>query len=139
MTRYWIVFKDAEEWYLRWMKRGFRHLWIQGCRDGLWFSIDLRATTLQITADFLVDWSNRPMPETNFELNLDYQSAIDVKIHRWRGQGFTVVDVSPGQGGKFSFFGLLTCVGVAKRFLGIRAPWILTPAQLHRYLTKNPA
>jgi hypothetical protein len=29
-----------------------------------------------------------------------------------------------------------TCVGVVKAVLGIRAPWIITPLQLYRYLTR---
>jgi hypothetical protein len=31
-------------------------------------------------------------------------------------------------------FGLWTCVSQVKALLGIRAPWILTPRQLYRYL-----
>lgn len=34
-------------------------------------------------------------------------------------------------------FQLLTCVGFAKRVIGIRSPFILTPDQLYRQLTMN--
>ena len=33
----------------------------------------------------------------------------------------------------------LTCVGVVKRILGVRAPWVLTPWQLFRHLSRGPA
>lgn len=137
MTRYWIVFKDADQWYLRWMKPGFRHCFIQGCVNGLWFSLDLRGETIEVKVDFMVEWTENFVPDNPDYIKSRYDFAIVEKEHEWRGLGYTAVP-APARGNEWCLLGVLSCVGMAKRFLGIGAPWILTPAQLHRYLTKNP-
>lgn len=117
MIRYWLVFCDAEEWYLRIFRRGFRHVWIHGLVNGTWFSVDLRAAT--------IDLEVTPAAGTTVEGIMDF----------WRESGFTAIEVKPRR--KPQFVGLLTCVGMCKRFLGMRAWWVQTPHQLYKMVAEQ--
>lgn len=68
----------------------------------------------------------------------------------YRRHGFVVVETAvrqgPGRGGRRDAFRPLgslpvwrfsTCVGLSKAVLGLWAPWVWTPHQLYRHLTKE--
>lgn len=132
MNQYWLIFTDSPAWYLRPLRPGFRHLWIAGFIDGIWVKIDLRVHGIDISTAIM----EFPfMPQTTFEICQMYREQVDHAKLAWLANGYTVVPVTPGCGGKLAFLGLLTCVGMAKRFLGMRAPLILTPFKLYRFLT----
>lgn len=62
---------------------------------------------------------------------------FDLINHYRQQHGFTVVSVDAPRREALSPFMFATCVGAAKRMLGIRAPWVLTPYQLYRYLRSS--
>ncbi|HEX5499954.1 MAG TPA: hypothetical protein VFX03_12040 [Thermomicrobiales bacterium] len=54
----------------------------------------------------------------------------------YRAQGFTVVETETADRPPAWPLMLGTCVGAAKRLLGLRAPLVLTPKRLYRRLTR---
>ena len=60
------------------------------------------------------------------------------EIKRLETAGWTFVGVLGGRASGAGFFipQFLTCVGFAKRALGIHAPFVWTPDQLFRYLAR---
>lgn len=54
----------------------------------------------------------------------------------YRGHGYAVVETETEGRPPRQPLMLGTCVGAAKRLLGLRAPHVLTPAQLYRRLTR---
>ena len=72
------------------------------------------------------------------ELRTDAPGAFDLAGH-FRNVGFSVLELDgfeprPPRG----VLMLGTCVGAAKRVLGLRAPFVLTPRQLYRRLRRHP-
>ena len=55
----------------------------------------------------------------------------------YRGCGYTVVETEVRSDWPRSPWMAANCVGVVKRMLGLRAPWVLTPWQLYRTLMKE--
>ncbi len=55
----------------------------------------------------------------------------------YRGLGYAVAEIAAPAGPPRHAFALATCVGVAKRVLGVRAPLALTPYQLWKHLTRT--
>ncbi len=94
---------------------GFRHCFV--CiedANGIWIRCDGRAGLPDIRAE----------APGGFDLGAFY-----------RDQGFAVVEIAHGQRRPPRMPLMLgTCVGAAKRILGLRAPFVLTPRQLHRKL-----
>jgi hypothetical protein len=67
---------------------------------------------------------------------LIYLQKRDLKILELHGWVF--VEIKAADSGPAAHIaGSRTCVGYAKRALGIRAPFIWTPDQLHRYVAKR--
>lgn len=121
LDRWWLVFRDSPAWYLRALRPGFRHLWIHGRTEGRWVILELGPTGFQVT---LQEVSNLPWEP---HLVLEF----------WREKGWTAVEVRPGMFGEKSFSGVLNCVGLAKRFLGLRRPSLITPWQLFQFLERH--
>lgn len=102
----------------RFLKPGFRHCFVCLAADDAWILFDPRAgvPVLEIVAD------------VDFDLAGFYQS-----------RGFTVVEtIRRNTEGGFPLM-VATCVGVAKRMLGIRSPLVQTPWRLYRHLTEKKA
>ncbi len=96
--------------------RGFRHCFVCVRRGGYWVRIDSQDGTPIIEM----------VCAGTFDLAGFYEK-----------QGFNVAQTRVHRGGRVSPFVFATCVGVAKRIIGVRAPWVVTPAQLYRHLTKT--
>ena len=134
MKRWWIIFADSDAPQLRFLKKGFRHLWIQGYQDGNWISVDLMGNSLDIELSHI--WLQLPAPpKDDAECAQREKEIQDSVIAWWKQQGYTAVEVTPRAAGMNWYCSLMTCVTVAKRFLGIHAPFIQTPHQLYRRLT----
>ena len=59
------------------------------------------------------------------------------EIRKLEAAGWTFIEVNGAAGGTGLFIPqFLTCVGFAKRALGIHAPFVWTPDQLFRYLAR---
>jgi hypothetical protein len=101
--------------WLRWLKPGYRHCFV-AVDDGVeWLTVDPLLHRLEIRASGL---------PSDFDLAAEY-----------RRLALEVIEVVPGAVPlRRAPLGLFTCVETAKRLLGIRAPWVLTPWQLRRRL-----
>ena len=105
-------------WWLRWLKPGFRHCFAAVDDGRQWLTIDPLLHRLEIRASGLA---------SDFDLAAAY-----------RAMNLVVVGVAPSAVRRRTApIGLFTCVETVKRLLGFRAPWILTPRQLHRFLERR--
>ncbi|OIN86858.1 MAG: hypothetical protein AUJ12_04415 [Alphaproteobacteria bacterium CG1_02_46_17] len=114
-----VVFSGQTDlWWLRFLKRDFRHCFVVICSQDRWVVID---------------------PMLHFwEVSIPDVSAESDLAGWFTGQGLKVVEteiISPARRCYPPIF--LSCVEVVKRILGVHRPFIITPAQLYRYLQKN--
>lgn len=119
-SKAWVVFVDETEvWWLRGLRRGFRHCYIL-LNDGQhWLSIDPLSHMIEFT--------------------IHHHIEQDFDLPAWhRGRGHNVVKAelrdAPQVCAPLMAF---TCVEMVKRILGIHDFWIWTPYDLYRYLTKS--
>jgi len=78
------------------------------------------------------------MNKTKNGIHIMKLSKRDLKILEKNGWVFIKTNLKSNNFSFFTFhFSFITCVGFAKRALGIRRPFILTPDQLYKYLTSN--
>ncbi|NKB59010.1 MAG: hypothetical protein GKS00_22005 [Alphaproteobacteria bacterium] len=113
-----VAFHDhGAFWFSRHLRWGFRHVFVVTLNDGYWVMLDGRdgVPVLEVVAG------------VDFDLAAFYR-----KEH-----GFTVLRVTAPGLPPCSPVMLGTCVGAVKRVLGLRAPWVLTPYQLYRYLKRR--
>ena len=103
--------------WLRWLRRGFRHCFV-AVDDGVeWLTIDPLLHRLEVRASGL---------PSDFDL-----------ADAYRRMGLTVAEVVPAPVPlRRAPLGLFTCVETAKRVLGMRAPWVVTPWQLYRRVAR---
>ncbi|MFO0989023.1 MAG: hypothetical protein U1F37_16970 [Alphaproteobacteria bacterium] len=110
--------------WLRWLKPGYRHCFVAIDDGSAWLTVDPLLHRLEIRASGL---------PSSFDLASEYR-RLDLDV----------VEVAPAAVPlRRAPLGLFTCVEAAKRLLGIRARWVLTPWQLRRWLLaaarRNPA
>lgn len=116
--RAWVVFSGAAElWWLRLLRRGFRHCFVALDDGRHWTVIDPLAPFTDVAV-------------------LDREAVPD--LPGWfRGLGLTVVPAPVRRGStRPAPWAPFTCVEAVKRVLGLRAPYVLTPWQLHQRLTR---
>jgi hypothetical protein len=103
---------------LRWLKPGYRHCFV-ALDDGIeWLTVDPLLHRLEVRASGL-------------------PSAFDLAAE-YRRRALDVIEVVPAPVPLLQApLGLFTCVETAKRLLGIRARWVLTPWQLRRWLRRR--
>ncbi len=101
--------------WLRWLRPGFRHCFV-AVDDGVeWLTVDPLLHRLEVRASGL---------PSNIDLAGEY-----------RRMDMVVVEVVPEPVPlRRAPLGIFTCVETAKRLLGIRARWVLTPWQLYRFV-----
>lgn len=105
-------------WWLRLLRPGFRHCLVVLDDGRHWVVIDPTA------------------PRTDVAV-LERAGVPDLP-DRFRALGLTVVPAAVRCGAiRPAPWGPFTCVEAVKRVLGLRAPFVLTPWQLHRYLTRH--
>lgn len=113
----WVVFRgDTPLWWLRLLKPGFRHCLVLLNDGRRWVVVDPLAPFTDVAV-------------------LELPPGFD--LPGWyRDQGLTV-DVAPLRRGltRPAPWGPFTCVEAVKRLLGLHAPFVVTPWQLHRHLT----
>lgn len=113
-----VVFHDhGAFWFSKYLRWGFRHVFVVVLRNGYWVMLDGRAG----------------LPELGVVAGVDYDLA---GFYR-REHGFTVLGMTAPRRRPRSPVMLGTCVGAVKRVMGIRAAWVLTPYQLYRYLKRR--
>lgn len=111
-----VVFSDQTDlWWLKFLKRGFRHCFVVIRLNDRWVAIDPMAHFWEVS-----------MPELPDSLDLA----------RWFRQcGMRVIETDilvPARRCYPPLF--LSCVEVVKRILGLHCPFVVTPAQLYRFL-----
>lgn len=115
-----LLFCDATglSW-LRWLRPGFRHVFVALPEGDGWIIIDPLSTRMEVTR---------------------HPGWDEPSLTRWfRGQGVTTLATERHHPNRAdSLITPLTCVAIAKRLLGLRAPLILTPWQLYRHLGGPP-
>ncbi len=111
-----VVFTDQTDlWWLKFLRRGFRHCFIILRFADVWISLDPLAHKTEIMRIDLPD---------GFDLRRWLESQGDLVL-RFSGKSPELKPLWP------CFF---TCVEAVKRTLGVRNPFILTPWQLYRFL-----
>lgn len=115
----WVVFSgEADLWWLKILKPGFRHCFVVARDGNHWIVLDPLSPHLELAV--------LPLP-SSFDLPLwlhkQDMKVIHAPIHR--------------QYNKAAPFHWFSCVEVIKRFLGIHARRICTPWQLYCFLTKE--
>ncbi|MDD3021703.1 MAG: hypothetical protein PHX61_12120 [Alphaproteobacteria bacterium] len=114
-----VVFSGHTDlWWLRFLKRDFRHCFVVICSQDRWVVIDPMLHFWEVS-----------IPDVSVEFDL---------AGWFTGQGLKVVEteiISPARRCYPPIF--LSCVEVVKRILGVHRPFVITPAQLYRYLQKN--
>ena len=104
----WVVYRgEAPLWWLRLLRPGFRHC-LALLNDGRrWVAVDPLAGFTDVAV-------------LDLPADFDLPGWYPAPLRRPAG---------PAPWGPF------TCVEAVKRLIGLRAPWVLTPWQLHRHLT----
>lgn len=116
----WVVFTDKTELpILKFLSRGFRHCFLILHTGKQWMQIEPLSTRMHVDV---------------FD-HLDEDFDIPAFVE---SRGDTIVPAKIDRSAKkVSLISLLTCVSATKRILGIHNPFILTPKQLHKHLTKE--
>ena len=114
-----VVFTDDSNlFFLKVLKRGFRHCFVM-LHDGKnWISVDPLLSQLLI----------------NVEENTHDKKEL---IEWFKESGYRVVTSDIPETICVSFLGIYSCVGVIKKILGVRNPFILTPHQLFKHISQN--
>jgi len=114
-----VVFADATElWWLRLLKRGFRHCFVAlACPSG-WVVVDPLSHRTAIA---------------HFPVSKEFDLAAWYRLH-----GLEVVAVKNiATHRRVAPFAMCSCVETVKRILGIHARSVLTPWQLYGHLNKT--
>lgn len=111
-----VVFSDQTDlWWLKCLRRGFRHCFVVLRLGDKWVAIDPMAHVLEVSLPDLPD-------------------AFDLAAW-FRRSGLSVVETRVRPPVRRTYPPLyLSCVEVVKRILGLRCPFVITPAQLYRHL-----
>lgn len=118
-TEAWVVFSgEADLWWLRVLKRGFRHCFVIARDEKNWIVLDPLSPHLEV-AVLPLPYSF-DLPAWLMKQNL---RVIQAPIHRHQN--------------KAAPFNMFSCVEVIKRFLGIHVRRIMTPWQLYCFLNKE--
>ncbi len=110
-----VVFCEGEGWRSGVLKRGFGHCFVV-VNDGLrWVTIDAAKGV--------------PIVSTGREAGFN--------LANWhRSHGTTIIETEQRKEAPIGPFCIANCVGMVKAVLAIRAPFVLTPYQLYRYLVR---
>lgn len=112
-----VVFHgQGKHWLARFLKPGFTHVGFLLAVGDYWVCIDpgIGTPDVQVPA----------------------ASSSDLASY-YRAKGWHCVEVETGEIEAVGPFTLNTCVGVTKKFLGIRNPFIWTPFQLYKYISNK--
>lgn len=114
MSRALVVFRDSDAWWLRWLRRDYRHVFVV-----------LPTSTGAIVVD--------PLAHV---LGVEHVDGLSLSAARafYGAHGCSCVEVALRAPRPRPAFGPLTCVEVVKRVIGLQAPWVMTPWQLWRRL-----
>jgi len=128
----------ALAWLLRRLKPGFRHVWALKRAEHFNGWVALNATSCGVHVFEVADGSPVQIPSGKGVLAGQTFADYHAFLMAMDDAGLASIVVAPVQPGRFwRPRGLFTCVSAIKHALGIEAPWVWTPLQLHRHLTKD--
>jgi len=115
---WWIVFEhfSTRKWYNKYLKKGFAHCYALGLCEDTWVIVN--------PTDAVLDIELRPVA--------DYPTA-----RAYVGEYAKIIRVEvslPSEHSSWSF-GVMSCVDVMKKLIGLKAWWIVTPWQLYKELS----
>jgi len=111
------MFSDNTDiWWLRWLRRGFRHCFIAFNDGRHWITLDPLSHRIEITVQ---------------DVPADFDLA---SYYRNMGMRCVLAQLMPTPL-RCAPPGLFTCVETVKRALGIQSPIIVTPHQLYRHIS----
>ncbi len=119
-TEAWVIFSAQTDMnWLKILKPGFRHCAVL-LNDGQnWMTLDPLSNYMDVTV---------------------HHVPVEFNMPKWmKDRGHTMVKASMKKPVKPAPWGPFTCVEAVKRVLGIHNRMIITPWQLHRYLSRNSA
>lgn len=112
-----VVFYDPDETRLKWLlKPGFRHVFCVLDDGEQWVIFDAR--------------DGRPYVKVLQASTYDLTSF-------YKDQGYTVVETEMGDKPLTAPLAFANCVGLVKAMCAIKAPFVYSPYQLFRHLTKG--
>lgn len=114
-----VVFSDQTDlWWLRFLRRGFRHCFILIRFADIWISIDALAHKTEV-------------------MRIDVPDCFS--LQKWlESQGDTVIHCPDFKTRiKPLWPTAFTCVEAVKRAIGIRQTFIITPWQLYKFITRE--
>jgi hypothetical protein len=116
----WLVFRDlppgeARSWFWRLLKPGFQHVEVWQSYRQVWLRVEPGMEMAAVEAYETPPWENFPV-EWNATV-VRVQRAVPK--HKLRS---------------LFFVGPITCVELAKAFIGLNAPFVRTPHQLYKAL-----
>jgi len=118
--RAWVVFcGEAEIWWLRLLRPGFRHCFV-ALNDGAhWITVDPLSPFMEVAV--------QPVP-------------ADFDLTGWFAERGHAVVPAPVRRDHLrpAPWAPFTCVEAAKRVLGLHDRWVVTPWQLYRRLLRQP-
>lgn len=118
----WVVFRKADKrvcWLWKWLKPGYQHVEIwRYVPPGAWIRLDVNITIVPITVFADPPWV---IIDEQFEPKC-------VRVRRTIKHGAFRMPF---------FVGPITCVELAKAFLGVGSVFVRTPYQLFKYLTRE--
>jgi hypothetical protein len=118
-TEAWVVFSgEADLWWLKILKPGFRHCFVIARDKKNWIVLDPLSPHLEVAVLPLPRMFN--LPQWLESQNLKVLRAPIQRDHK-----------------KSAPLNIFSCVEVIKRFLGIHVRRIMTPWQLYCFLTKE--
>ena len=118
-----IAFTDARRpWWLRFFPRGFRHCFALIRHAGRWVVVNPMSHWTEISV----------LPEA-----ADHADAQDI-VRALADKNIRATVCAVAEPARRALPPTpFTCVETVKRIVGVRAPWVLTPAALARFLEKN--
>jgi hypothetical protein len=115
-----VVFVDRTECaWLRWLKHGFRHCFVVIRDEPCWLICDALKDRIELNSLHLP----RSFNLAGFYADQGHRVLVGKTAHDQPRDWLTLAP--------------LTCVSVAKRLLGIRATWVLTPWDLFAHLSSD--
>lgn len=118
-----IGFTDAERpWWLRFFPKGFRHCFALISDAGRWVVVNPMSHWTDIAV--LPEAADNARVEDIVRALAD--KNIAARVCAVAEPARRTLPPTP-----------FTCVEVVKRIVGLRAPWVLTPAALARFIEKN--
>ena len=117
MTRAYLIFEDSPTKWLRALKKHYKHVSILVPSGDVHVHIDTRSKGTEIRV-------------------VDY-CEVEYMFDRTLFHDVTIVPIDITKDDKGYGWSVFTCVEQAKRILGIRAWWVLTPYQLYKHVVNE--